>query len=128
MLQEPLAGMLGRGPDPVVELDETYMGGKLKNNRHANRTAAAGRKTTVMTLIDREGDVKTVKVSNMQKETLPRVARPIVDQSANIVIDAHLSYESWRNTFTATSWWITEGRLCAASSSTRTWRRATTAC
>lgn len=93
MLQEPLAGMLGKGPDAIVELDETFVGGKKKNNRHANRTHKAGQKTAVMTLIDREGDVKTVKVDNVRKGTLQRVARPIVDQSANIVTDAHLSYE-----------------------------------
>lgn len=93
MLQEPLAGMLGTGPDAIVELDETFVGGKKKNNRHAARTHRAGRKTAVMTLIDREGDVKTVKVDNVRKGTLQRVAQPIVDRSANIVTDAHLSYE-----------------------------------
>lgn len=93
MLQEPLAGLLGTGPDAIVELDETYVGGKKKNNRHANRTAAAGRKTAVMTLIDREGDVKTVKVPNVRKGTLQTIAKPIVDKSATIITDAHLSYE-----------------------------------
>ena len=93
MLQEPLAGMLGTGPDAIVELDETYVGGKKKNNRHKDRTAAAGKKTAVMTLIDREGDVKTVKVPNVRKGTLQKIAKPIVDQSATIMTDAHLSYE-----------------------------------
>lgn len=99
MLQEPLAGMLGTGPDAIVELDETYVGGKKKNNRHRSRTAAAGRKTAVMTLIDREGEVKTVKVPNVRKGTLQALARPIVDQSANIVTDAHLSYEGLEEHF-----------------------------
>ncbi len=93
MLQEPLAGMLGTGPDAIVELDETYIGGKKRNNRHKGRTAAAGRKTAVMTLIDREGDVKTVKVPNVRKATLQELAKPIVDKSATIMTDAHLSYE-----------------------------------
>lgn len=92
MLQEPLASMLGQGGG-IVELDETYLGGRKANNRHANRTAAAGRKTAVMTLIDREGDAKAVMVPNVRKGTLQRVAKPIVDRSANIVTDAHLSYE-----------------------------------
>ena len=93
MAQEPMAEMLGgKGESPIVELDETYVGGKLRNNRHKKKGPNAGKKATVMTLIDREGDVKTVHVPNARKETLQRVAKPIVDQSANIVTDAHLSY------------------------------------
>jgi len=38
-----MAGLLGQGGG-IVELDETYVGGKKRNKRHANRTAAAGRK------------------------------------------------------------------------------------
>ncbi len=92
MLQEPLAGMLGKH-DGFVELDETYVGGKKKNNRHANRTAQAGKKTAVMTLMDREGDVKTVVVPNVRKATLQELAKPLVDKDAYIITDAHLSYE-----------------------------------
>lgn len=92
MLQEPMAGMLGTGADAIVELDETFIGGKKRNNRHANRTAQAGKKTAVMTLIDREGEVKTVMVPNVRKATLQQIARPIVDQSATIMTDAHLAY------------------------------------
>lgn len=98
MLQEPLAGMLG-GSESFVELDETYVGGKKRNNRHANRTAAAGKKIAVMTLLDREGDVKTVKVPNVRKATLQELAKPLVDSNSYVVTDAHLSYEGLRDHF-----------------------------
>jgi transposase-like protein len=78
MLQEPLAGMLGKNDD-FVELDETFAGGKKKYNRHKNRTAAAGKKTAVMTLMDRAGEVKTVVVPNVRKNILQELAKPMVD-------------------------------------------------
>lgn len=78
MKQEPLAGMLGQNGG-IVEL-------------HKARTKVARKKTAVMTPIDREGDVKTVKVPKVRKGTLQSIAKPIVDQSANIATDAHLSY------------------------------------
>jgi len=98
MLQEPLAGMLGNH-DSFVELDETYVGGKKKNNRHRDRTAKAGKKVAVMTLLDREGDVKTVAVPNVRKETLQNLAKPLVDKNAWVITDAHLSYEGLSDHF-----------------------------
>jgi len=98
MLQEPLAGMLGKSGD-FVELDETFVGGKKRNNRHKARTAKAGKKTAVMTLLDRAGDVKTVVVPNVRKATLQELAKPLVDKSAYIITDAHLSYEGIGNHF-----------------------------
>lgn len=92
MLQEPLKGMLGSRINSVVELDETFVGGKPRNNRHKNRTAKAGKKTAVMTLLDRWGDVKTVKVPNVRRDTLQTLAKPLVDPKAVVVTDQHLGY------------------------------------
>lgn len=92
MQQEPLAGMLGKDGG-IVELDETFVGGKRAKNRHRRKPGSkATKKTPVMTLIEREGQVRSVKVPNVRKHTLQKMAKPIVDQSANIVTDAHLSY------------------------------------
>jgi transposase-like protein len=92
MTEQPLASMLGAGPDAIVEIDETFVGGKVKNNKHRNKTAAAGRKIIVMTLVDREGDAVGVIVPDTKKETLEAVAKPIVDRSATIMTDGNPSY------------------------------------
>lgn len=100
MVQEPLSSLLGTDKG-VVELDETFVGGKKRNNLHRNKTKAAGQKTIVMTLIDREGDARTFVVPDTKKKTLQAVAKPNVDKSATIITDAHASYEGLGDHFRA---------------------------
>lgn len=100
MSQEPMASLLG-GENNFVELDETFVGGKPKNNKHRNKTAKAGKKIAVMTLIDREGRAVAVKVPNVKKATLQKIAQPMVDKSATIVTDSHLAYEGIDQHFAA---------------------------
>jgi transposase-like protein len=53
----------------------------------------AGKKVTVMTLVDREtGEARTFKVPNAKKQTLQAIARPVVDGSAHIITDQHMGY------------------------------------
>ena len=91
MEQEPMASLLG-GDGGIVEIDETYVGGKVQNNKHKNKTAAAGKKIAVLTLVDRDGDARTFPVPNTKKVTLQTIARPHIDGSANIVTDENLAY------------------------------------
>lgn len=100
MQMEPLASMLGVNGG-IVELDETFVGGKVQNNKHKSRTEAAGKKTVVMTLIDREGEARAVVVPDTKKRTLETVAKPIVDRSAVIMTDANPSYGSLGQYFRA---------------------------
>ena len=98
MKADPLRSMLGAGGG-TVEVDETFVGGKVANNKHRNRTAAAGKKTIVMTLIDREGDARTFVVPNIKKKTLQTVARPNIDGSAHIITDENRSYDGMEKHF-----------------------------
>lgn len=91
MKQEPLKSKLGSGGG-IVEIDETWIGGKVQNNRHSAKTGTAGKKTIVMTLIERAGEVRTVIVPDTKRRTLYPLAQPIVDRSAVIMTDANRTY------------------------------------
>jgi hypothetical protein len=45
-----------------------------------------------MTLLGREGDVRTVSMPNISKEALQNLAKPLVNKNALVIPDAHLSY------------------------------------
>jgi transposase-like protein len=91
MAVDPLKSLLGQGGG-IVEIDETFVGGRADTNLHRDKTAAAGQKTIVMTLVDREGDAVGVIVPDTKKKTLEKIAKPIVDRSATIMTDGNPSY------------------------------------
>ncbi len=93
MAKEPLVGKLGAGGG-IVEIDETFVGGKFRNNPHKGRKGRGTKgKVAVMTLIDREGEARTFRVPNTKKGTLQAVTIPNVDGTAHIITDEHASYK-----------------------------------
>ncbi len=74
---------LGTGPDSVVEADETYVGGKARNR--ATRKPAP--KKAVVALVERDGQVRSFHVANVNSKTLRPLIVTNVDRAAHLMTD-----------------------------------------
>lgn len=86
----------------IVEADETYVGGKprhdkkWRNRKNKNgRATKAGRgtkKTPVVALVERGGDVRAKVVTNVTAKTLKKIMPKEIDQSAHLMTDEWRAY------------------------------------
>jgi transposase-like protein len=91
----------------TVEVDETYVGGKLRNDNRKKREAFSSRepshmsrqvgramekKVPVVALIQRGGDVRAFKVPNVTADTLGQAIRTHVARDSHLRTDAFKSY------------------------------------
>ena len=87
--------------DNIVEVDETYVGGKFANMNRRKRKyyqeRAIDNKTAVMGLLERDGKAKLTVIG---KSTFKEVVRENVDNNAIIITDTHLSYQGLKNEYT----------------------------
>jgi transposase-like protein len=79
----------------VVEVDETYVGGKERNRKQRDRQKKLGRgtgKTPVVTLVERDGSVRSERIANVTGQELKGAIRRHVDPSSRIITDSFKSY------------------------------------
>lgn len=100
MAQEPMASKLSG----IVEVDETYVGGKSKN-MHASvrKEKIQGRgavgKAPVVTLVQRNGRVKTIYMENVTGENLKAAMKDCIVPAAQIMTDESPSYSFVQDEF-----------------------------
>ncbi|MGB8129972.1 MAG: IS1595 family transposase [Candidatus Angelobacter sp.] len=84
------------GNGGIVEVDETYIGGKARNMhatvRRRRNVKDIGAKSMVMGAIERGGKVYAQVVSNRKKETIKEVIFPAIEQGTTVHTDEFPAY------------------------------------
>ncbi len=86
MREGKLPGGLG-GASKVVEADETYVGGKARNRK--NRVPA---KTAVLSLVERDGKVRSFPIGNVTAQTLRPIIVTHVNRASYLMTDESTVY------------------------------------
>lgn len=77
----------------VVEADETYVGGKRRNEGKPGRPSVYSHKQKVFSIVKRDGDVRSFHVERVTAENLIGILRKQVDKGGIIMTDSFASYD-----------------------------------
>jgi transposase-like protein len=76
----------------TVEVDETYVGGKPMNKGGQNKRGRGTKKTPVLALVERKGQVRTQVIANVTGKTLKDAIREQVSRTAEMMTDENSAY------------------------------------
>lgn len=102
--QEPMASKLSG----IVEVDETYVGGKLRTGAYGYEWSPGGRpkpqprgrrhkldnKAAVVSILQRDGQVRSKHVERVTAENLKPIVDAVVEESAHIMTDSSTALKS----------------------------------
>jgi len=87
MTPDTNSGPIGGG-NKVVEIDETYVGGRAKNRA----TKPAPKKHAVVSLVERDGKIASLHVANVTAKTLRPIIVKHVDRASYLMTDESTVY------------------------------------
>lgn len=81
----------------IVEVDETYVGGRRKGRWEGKAGRGAAGKTAVFGMVEREGDIKAEVVQNVKASSLMPLIKENIEPGSRIMSDYYSSYNKVRN-------------------------------
>lgn len=98
MVESPDAPLLG-GPGGVVEVDETYVGGKRPRSKGGRPSVNDQWKTPVVALVERNGRARVMPKARVTAANLKGAIREHVDTATRIMTDEFPSYRGLEKEF-----------------------------
>jgi transposase-like protein len=85
------------GTDSPIEIDETFVGGKVRNMHKSRREkslsySAGNGKAIVMGMLERGGRVRARVIADRKVQTMRPVLEGSIERGANVITDEHVSY------------------------------------
>ena len=85
------------GTDSPIEIDETFVGGKVRNMHKSRRVkslnySAGNGKAIVMGMLERGGRVRARVIADRKVQTMRSVLEGSIEHGANVITDEHVSY------------------------------------